>query len=71
MSCFLSEVTPVFDNIIVAGDVNISLLNLSNPLNECFDSYGQSQIIDEPTRVTQTTATISDPIFISDSDVVV
>lgn len=59
----LSEVTPIFDFTIVTGDVNVNMLDLTNPLTDCFDSYGMTQIIDGPTRVTKSTATLLDPII--------
>lgn len=64
----LSRIVPIYDKIIVTGDVNINLFNLCNPLSQCFNSYGFSQVVDEPTRITQHSATLLDPIFISDME---
>ena len=66
----LSEVAPVFDYIVVTGDMNVDMSDLGNPVSECFDSYDLTQIIDEPTRVTRTTSTLLDPIFINNTGVV-
>ena len=66
----LSEVTPIFDNIMITGDVNVNMLKPDNLISECFDSYGLAQVVDEPTRVTQTTATLLDPIFINSHDMI-
>lgn len=64
----LSRIVPIYDKIIVTGDVNIDLLNLSNPLSQCFNAYGFSQVVNEPTRITQHSVTLLDPIFISDTE---
>ena len=53
-----------YDNIIVLGDVNINLFSHNNLISECFDTYGFLQTIDEPTRITQYTSTLIDPIFV-------
>ncbi|XP_044760860.1 uncharacterized protein LOC123318307 [Coccinella septempunctata] len=60
----LNYVCPMADCIFCIGDVNVNLLNSSNPLSECFSSYGFDQIIQEPTRVTLTSSTLLDPIFV-------
>ena len=62
-----SEVTLIFDHVVVTGDVNVNMLNLGNPLSDCFNSYNLIEVINEPTRVTQTTATLLDPMLVSDS----
>lgn len=54
----LSYLVPSYDSIVVTGDVNINLLNLNNPLTPCFDAYGFTQVINEPTRVTQFSSTL-------------
>ena len=53
---------------IILGDFNIDLMCEDNkrwPL--LFKSYGLSQVISEPTRVTSNTATLLDHILVSDS----
>lgn len=67
----LSIVVPISDKIILAGDVNIDLFNLNNQLAGLLDSYDFCQVIDQPTHVTDHSATLLDPIFISDADMVV
>lgn len=66
----LSYLMPSYETVVVTGDVNINLFNLNNPLTQCFDAYGFSQVIDEPTRVTQFTSTLIDPIFVNDHTLV-
>lgn len=66
----ISHILPLYDNLLVTGDVNINLFNLNNPLSSCCDAYGLFQIIDEPTRITQYSSTLIDPIFISNTNIV-
>ncbi|CAH2018232.1 unnamed protein product [Acanthoscelides obtectus] len=51
-------------NIIILGDLNVNLF-ADNTLQQCLDMYGFKQIIDAPTRVTNSTASLLDPIFIN------
>lgn len=67
----LSRVTPCFDEVFCMGDFNVNFFNLNNPMLNCFESYGFTQIIDEPTRVTETSATLIDPIFVTNSDKII
>lgn len=66
----LSVILPVVDDIICVGDVNVNLLNLLNPLSRTFETYNFTQLISEPTRVTNTTASLLDPIFITNPSLV-
>lgn len=66
----LSYLVPSYDSIVVTGDVNINLLNLNNPLTPCFDAYGFTQVINEPTRVTQFSSTLIDPIFVNNQNLI-
>lgn len=66
----LSSICPSFDTIICLGDFNVNFLNINNPIEDCFNSYNLTQLINEPTRVTDTTSTLIDPIFISNEDMV-
>ena len=66
----LSFVFPTVDYVVCLGDINVNLLNLNNPVAECFDSYGFRQVISEPTRETEHSATLLDPIFVSDPNIV-
>lgn len=71
MDDLLSNILPTVDDVILTGDMNIDLFKLDNPLSRCLDSYSFVQVIDEATRVTETSQTLIDPIFISDSDLIV
>lgn len=66
----LSTILPTTDDIICVGDLNVNLMNLDNPISRTFESYSFTQLITEPTRVTNTTSSLLDPIFISDSSLV-
>lgn len=67
----LSILAPKFEYTIFGGDLNIDYLNiLSNSykkLIELQDSFGLVQIVNEPTRIGTTSATILDLIFCSDN----
>nr|CAI5819618.1 unnamed protein product [Callosobruchus analis] len=65
----LSMISQEYDNIVLAGDININLLNSNINIENCFKAYGLAQIVTEPTRVTETTATLIDPIFLSKPDI--
>lgn len=66
----LSSIIPVVDDVILTGDMNIDLFKLNNPLSKCLKSYSFTQVIDEATRITATSETLIDPIFVSDSALV-
>lgn len=57
-----------FDDLIFMGDFNINFFNLQNPILHCFESYGFVQILNEPTRITNRTSTLIDPILVSNSE---
>lgn len=59
----LPVIVSQFDNVIILGDVNVDLLNTSNKLTSCFEAYGLSEIVKQPTRVTSTSSTLIDQIF--------
>lgn len=67
----LSNIVPTYEKIIIAGDVNVNLFNLNNQLTNLLDSYGFFQVINEPTRVTQFSSTLLDPIYVNDLDMVI
>lgn len=55
-------------SIVLMGDLNIDLLKpspLSNNWNEIYTSVDLEQVIDEPTRITATTQTLIDHIYLS------
>ncbi|CAH1984017.1 unnamed protein product [Acanthoscelides obtectus] len=62
----LPQLISEYDNILVLGDFNINML-VENKINDCLEIYGMAQIISEPTRITERTSTLLDPIFISSS----
>ena len=66
----LPEILPMCEYVSVLGDLNINLFNVGNPISELFNTFGFEQVINEPTRVTETVSTLLDPIFFSDSEVV-
>ena len=66
----LSQIIPTVDEIICLGDMNINLLNPENTLSKCFYAYGFDQLINEPTRVTERSLTLLDPIFVSNINLI-
>ena len=66
----LSFVTPIFDVVLCLGDLNVDLFNVDNPISNCFNSYNYEQLIMEPTRITSSSSTLIDPIFISNNELV-
>lgn len=62
----LSTIIPQVDRVVVCGDFNINLFNYNNLLSQCFDAYGFTQVINGPTRITSTSETLIDPMFVSD-----
>lgn len=70
---FLPDMLSSCTYITVLGDLNIDLLcsnNISNPISDFFDTFGFVQVIDEPTRVSNSRSSLLDPIFVSDSSIV-
>ena len=65
--CYLSG---IFDHIVCVGDFNVNFLNISNPVTNCLDGYNLSQVLNEPTRVAGGSATLIDPLFVSNSIIV-
>lgn len=65
----LSFVVPQYDNIVVMGDINVDQLS-DLTVSRCFSSYDFVQVIDEPTRVTTSSRTLLDVIFINRPDLV-
>lgn len=66
-----SALYPIVEEIICLGDFNVNLLNEDNPLTLLFENYNFVQIINQPTRVSRTSSTLLDPIFITDNTLVV
>lgn len=61
----LNYICPMADYVVCLGDVNVNMMNVSNPVSECLSSYGFTQVISEPTRVTYKSSTLIDPIFVN------
>ena len=54
-------------HIIILGDININFSNLTNnQLRDCVSLFSLKNVINEPTRVTDNSATLIDPIIVSD-----
>ena len=52
------------ENIVVTGDLNSDLLNYNNnKLIEFMNTYGLVNVIDKPTRVTEHSSSLLDPII--------
>nr|CAH7767839.1 unnamed protein product [Callosobruchus chinensis] len=62
LSCIISK----YYNVAILGDVNVDMMSTNNIIFECFNSYNFAQLITEPTRVTNQSATLIDPIFVSE-----
>lgn len=67
----LSNLQMASDNIIFMGDFNINLLERDKPdakfLLKYLEKHNLSQIIKDPTRITASTSTLIDHIYIQDS----
>lgn len=66
----LTQTIPTVDDIVCVGDMNIDLMKVDNALTKFFESLNFAQIIDGPTRVTNKSMTLLDPIFISNRELV-
>lgn len=64
----LPRLIPMYDEVVILGDFNVNLLEVQNPLSQCFESFGFSQVINEPTRISRQAMTLLDPIYLSNSD---
>ena len=64
----ISDVTMECDEIVIAGDINIDLLANSSGsrfLGRLLDTYNLTQIVTEPTRITEDSAKLLDVICVS------
>lgn len=70
----LSFVVPSADHIFCLGDFNIDLFNFGNSITRDFlsliNGLGLTQIINEPTRITSTTATLLDLVLVDAEELV-
>nr|CAI5832097.1 unnamed protein product [Callosobruchus analis] len=64
----LALILPEYNDIVLTGDINIDLLKTNNAVSQCFDAYGLTQVITDPTRVTETTATLIDSLYLKKPD---
>nr|CAI5832166.1 unnamed protein product [Callosobruchus analis] len=60
----LSSLIPLYDYVLVLGDFNVNFL-VDNQISHCFSSYNLHQLLLEPTRITEHSATLLDPIFLN------
>lgn len=67
----LSYTSVIADEVVCVGDMNVDFFNVENPLNTCFESYNFSQLLQEATRVTNSTSKLLDPIFVTNTDIIV
>ena len=60
-----------YNEIIVVGDFNVDLLTSSHParkLSNLFRDNGMHQIVNNPTRVTTSTSTLIDHVYVTHKD---
>lgn len=63
----LSIIYPQYDHIIMMGDFNTNLLNLTsyvNDFNTFLDGVGLKQVVQEPTRITENNVSLLDLIIV-------
>nr|CAH7755416.1 unnamed protein product [Callosobruchus chinensis] len=63
----LSFLTPIHEDILVLGDFNVNFLT-DNKISQCLQCYNLDQLVKEPTRITDHSATLLDPIFFTSID---
>ena len=66
----LNFFVPTVDEVILLGDLNVNFFEVDNVVNECFSTYNLVQVLNEPTRQTIHTATLLDPIFTTNCDMI-
>nr|CAI5833661.1 unnamed protein product [Callosobruchus analis] len=54
-----------FNNIIILGDINVNMLLPHNAVVPFFNNYGFTQLVSFPTRITDLTSSLLDPIFVN------
>ena len=60
-----------YRNVVVLGDLNHDFLSdVNHTLFQTLETYNYSQLITEPTRITETSQTLLDPIVVSDKSLV-
>nr|CAI5862446.1 unnamed protein product [Callosobruchus analis] len=70
----LNNILPILrsehDELILLGDFNVNVL-ADNKLSDCLQVHELKQIITVPTRTTETSATVLDPIFVNNVEGIV
>lgn len=70
----LSEVISSVDKVFCLGDFNTDLLDISSTqaryVQNAFDSFGMTQLVDVPTRITEVSESLLDYVLVSDVDCV-
>lgn len=61
-------ISQVSDEIILMGDFNIDLMKFTNAWTNIYESFNLTQLIDKPTRITSTSATLIDHIYASSTN---
>nr|CAI5854487.1 unnamed protein product [Callosobruchus analis] len=67
----ISTVLPVSDSLLIAGDLNINILDKNRPtilLLNLLESYDLKQLVNTPTRISNTSQTLIDVIIVSNPD---
>nr|CAH7753143.1 unnamed protein product [Callosobruchus chinensis] len=64
----LSYLATSYDNVMILGDLNVNFLEHKNRMSYCIESYNMKQLIEEPTRITDQTSSLLDPIFFSNQE---
>lgn len=70
----ISDILPEVDNIIITGDLNINMFNLAAnstmQLMSFMDTFKLTQVINEPTRITNYSSTLIDVMLINSNKLV-
>nr|CAI5820746.1 unnamed protein product [Callosobruchus analis] len=67
----ISTILPVSDSLLIAGDLNINILDKNRPtilLLNLLESYDLKQLVNTPTRISNTSQTLIDVIIVSNPD---
>nr|CAI5845225.1 unnamed protein product [Callosobruchus analis] len=70
----LSYVFPVTDSVFCLGDFNIDLLDFESTkakyVTDIIEGFGMKQLVKQPTRITENSATLIDYIVVSNEEIV-
>lgn len=68
MQASIEQALDLTPYIVLVGDINIDFLNMQNTqLRDCLSLFNLTNVIEEPTRVTENSSTLIDPIIVSDN----